>query len=445
MRFDRRSFLTAAAAALATPAAAAPLSRFGLDATTLGVRPGAPDDQSRALQRAIDRAAKVRLPLVLAPGVYRAGDLKLPAGASLVGVQGATRLVFTHGRSLVSAEHADTVSLEGLILDGKGQTIADGRGLAQMNDVQMLRIDGCEVIDAGGNGIVLDGCDGEVTHTTISKAADTALFSRNGRGLLVVGNIIRGAGNGGIRVWQSEKKPDGSTIADNRIEETTARAGGSGQNGNAINVFRAGNIIVRNNHIRGAAFSAIRGNSAANIQILGNNCSALDEVAIYSEFGFQGAIIADNIVDGAGIGVSVTNFNEGGRLATVRGNIIRNLAARRPGTPPEDEGVGISVEADTAVTGNVIENAATAGISAGWGRYLRDVAITGNIVRVTDYGIALSVTAGAGSAVVTGNLVSGARRGAVVGVEYRKAVTGDLARGATNPYPQLKIADNQVS
>ena len=47
-------------------------------------------------------------------------------------------------------------------------------------------------------------------------------------------------------------------------------------------------------------------------------------MAIYSEFGFEGAVIADNVVDGAGNGISVTNFNEGGRLASVRGNIVRN-------------------------------------------------------------------------------------------------------------------------
>jgi hypothetical protein len=57
----------------------------------------------------------------------------------------------------------------------------------------------------------------------------------------------------------------------------------------------------------------------------------------------------------------------------------------------------------------------------------------------------LSVTAGAGSAVVTGNMIASTRRGAIVGVEFRKAVTGDLARGGQNPYSQLKIADNQVS
>ena len=49
------------------------------------------------------------------------------------------------------------------------------------------------------------------------------------------------------------------------------------------------------------------------------------------------------------------------------------------------------------MTGNVIENAPSYGIIAGWGKYLRDVAITGNVVRNADVGIGLSLTPGAGT------------------------------------------------
>ena len=62
-------------------------------------------------------------------------------------------------------------------------------------------------------------------------------------------------------------------------------------------------------------------------------------------------MIANNTVNGALVGVSVTNFNEGGRLAVVQGNIFRNLA-RHPGQTEAEVGIGIYVEADTAVTGN---------------------------------------------------------------------------------------------
>src|SRR6185295_4824569 len=166
-----------------------------------------------------------------------------------------------------------------------------------------------------------------------------------------------------------EAGEDGTLVLDNTIEEIGARDGGTGQNGNAINVFRAGSVTVRGNRIKDCVFSAVRGNAASNIRILDNACNTLGEVALYAEFGFEGAVIANNTVDGAGHGISVTNFNEGGRLATVQGNILRNLAPQAHARIENStHGVGIFVEADTAVTGNVVENATVAGIMAGWGR-----------------------------------------------------------------------------
>jgi uncharacterized secreted repeat protein (TIGR03808 family) len=189
----------------------------------------------------------------------------------------------------------------------------------------------------------------------------------------------------------------------------------------------------------------VRGNSASNIQIVGNTATDLGEVAIYSEFGFQGAVIANNTVDRAALGIVTCNFNEGGRLAVVQGNMIRNLKARRPiGTAPDDVGgVGIAVEADASVTGNVIENAPSAGIMVGWGSYMRDVSVTGNVVRFAPHGVAVSVVPGAGTAVIASNLISGALRGAIVGMDHARAVTGDLSQEPTR-YANLQISGNRV-
>ncbi|MDC5237981.1 TIGR03808 family TAT-translocated repetitive protein, partial [Acinetobacter baumannii] len=154
-------------------------------------------------------------------------------------------------------------------------------------------------------------------------------------------------------------------------------------------------------------YSAVRGNSASNIQITGNSVSNVREVALYSEFAFEGAVIANNTVDICAVGVSVATFNEGGRIATVHGNVIRNILPKRPiGTAPDDDaGIGIVVEADAAVTGNVIENAPSFGIMAGWGKYLRDVTITGNVLRNAFVGIGVSVVPGAGTTLVSNNLI----------------------------------------
>ena len=70
MAIDRRSVLglsagSAAGALLPTPSRATPqpLGSLGLDVTHFGVNAGSPDDQSDALQRAIDASADARVPL----------------------------------------------------------------------------------------------------------------------------------------------------------------------------------------------------------------------------------------------------------------------------------------------------------------------------------------------------------------------------------------------
>ena len=64
------------------------------------------------------------------------------------------------------------------------------------------------------------------------------------------------------------------------------------------------------------------------------------------------------------------------------------------------------------MTGNVIEDAPTAGIMLGFGEYLRDVAVTGNVVRKADIGIAVSVAPGAGNALIANNMIADVLRGA---------------------------------
>ena len=453
MSIDRRRLFAALAGAGAAVAAgeahSLPAREFGsraaIDATSLGLRPNAAEDQTQAFQRAIEQAAAARAVLQLPAGVYRTGTLQLPLYAAITGVPGATRIVMSGGPSMMQATGSDHIGISGLALDGAGIPLPERRGLLHFAQGHSLRIADCEIVNAGRNGISLEGIEGEVTASTIN-AADIAIFSLDARALRIAGNTVRGAGNGGILVWRSAPGDDGTLVVDNRIEDVANKSGGSGQYGNAVNVFRADNVIVRGNRIRNAAFSAVRGNAASNLQIVGNSCSSLGEVALYAEFGFQGALIANNIVDGAAIGVSVTNFNKGGRLAVVQGNLIRNLVGRRPpGTDPNDSaGIGIGVEADTAVTGNVVENAANTGIAAGWGAYLRDVAITSNVVRGADYGITVSVAPGAGAAVIADNLISEVRSGAIVGMEWKKPVTGDLSKDGASRYAQLSIVGNRV-
>ena len=451
MDLNRRHLIAAGAAgALAIPPGAAraapPTSTLGRDATQYGVRPGSPDDQTRVLQRAIDETARAQAPLALPPGVYRTGMLRLQSGTQLVGVRGATKLVFTGGASMFQGEGADGAGLTNLSLDGSGIALPARRGLVHCLAGRDIRIIDCEITGSGGCGIWLENVSGDISGNIISKIAVTAITSFDAQGLLVSRNTILGTNDNGIEILRTAIGDDGTLVLDNRIEDIKAGPGGSGQYGNAINAFRAGNVIVRGNRIRNCDYSAVRGNSASNIQISGNSVSNVREVALYSEFAFEGAVIANNTVDGAAVGVSVCNFNEGGRLAVVQGNIIRNLLPKRPiGTAPDDDaGVGIYVEADSSVSGNVIENAPSFGIVAGWGKYLRDVAITGNVIRNAFIGIGVSVVPGAGTALVNNNMISETPRGAVVGLDHARAITSDLSAEGAQRFAQVVVGTNAV-
>ncbi|MEH2483789.1 putative secreted repeat protein (TIGR03808 family) [Nitrobacteraceae bacterium AZCC 2146] len=455
MDVNRRHLLNVSAAGLAAgtvavasdAARAAPLtSTLGRDVTQYGVRPNSPDDQTRALQRAIDDAARAQMPLALPPGIYRTSLLRLSSGTQLIGVRGATTLIFSGGASLLSSEGADHIGLSGLTLDGGNIKLPTRRGLIHCLQAHDLRISDCTVLNSGNNGIWLENVAGAISGNTLSNIFSTAIVSFDAQGLMVSQNTIQGARSNGIEILRNAIGDDGTLVLDNRIEDIKAGPGGSGQYGNAINAFRAGNVIVSGNRIRNCDYSAVRGNSASNIQISGNSVSDVREVALYSEFAFEAAVIAGNTVDGAAVGVSVCNFNEGGRIAVVQGNIIRNLKPKRPiGTAPDDDaGVGIYIEADAAVTGNVIENAPSFGIIAGWGKYLRDVAITGNVIRNTFIGIGVSVTSGAGTALVSNNMISGTPRGAVVGLDHAKPVTPDLAADGAQRFAQVAISGNAV-
>jgi uncharacterized secreted repeat protein (TIGR03808 family) len=205
-------------------------------------------------------------------------------------------------------------------------------------------------------------------------------------------------------------------------------------------------VIVRGNRITDCAFSAIRSNSGSRLVVSGNSCLRSGETAIYSEFAFQGAVIADNLVDGGTMGISIANFLDGGRLATCSGNIVRNIVNEGP-YPAEVQGfgIGIAVEADTAVTGNVIENVARIGLHMGWGRYLRDVNATANVIRDCPTGIAVTVVEEAGPALVANNIISGAGAGAIVGYRWTEAVTGDLTAPGTDIPAHLRLSGNLVT
>jgi uncharacterized secreted repeat protein (TIGR03808 family) len=403
-------------------------------------------NQSRALQGAIDEAARRGMPLFIPPGRYMVSDLHLPDGAYVTGVPGATQLLFAGGKYMLHANGARHITLFGLTIAGAGNQLTGGTpGLVHLRDVSGLAIDGCTIADSLRSGLVLEYCAGHVGTCEITGCMDTGLFSLDATGLEITGNHIHRCGGNGVQVWRSGKGEDGTIIAHNRIHDIKALDGGSGQNGNGVVIFRAASVNVTGNRISDCATSAVRSNAGSNCQITGNSCERLGEVALHAQFGFEGAVIANNIVDTAAGGIAIANFDHGGRLAVCSGNVVRNLTIGEGEGAPDGRGTGISVEADTVLSNNVVEGAPGTGIRIGWGEALRDIAATGNVVRDAGIGIAVSVAPGAGKALVADNLISGTRDGAILGMKWRQVATGDLAREGAEPLPGIAIERNHAS
>jgi uncharacterized secreted repeat protein (TIGR03808 family) len=240
-------------------------------------------DQTATLQVAADQAAQSGIPFFLPPGVYSTGKLQLKSGTHLKGVPGKSILRYRDGGALLGIEAAKDVSLDGLVLDGDGKPLGDGGALLVAIQSERLGVKDCRVVNATEDGIVLRRVSGRIADCEIGDIRGSALFSEDAGGLEITGNHVRDCGDNGILVWRSTAGEDGTIVTGNRIERIAAKSGGSGQNGNGVNVFRAGSVLVSGNRIADCAFSAIRSNSGSNCQMLGNSCERLGEVALYAE------------------------------------------------------------------------------------------------------------------------------------------------------------------
>ncbi len=454
MTLNRRSILTAGVglsgmAGAVVSAAAAPK----LDAAKQPVAqalaptltPDAVNDQSAALQAAIDAAAERDVPVILPPGIFLISDLRLRRGTRLLGTARSTTLQFVGGAAFLTADKADGLILKGLVLDGAFKTFDPQRGeaLLSISNSRAITIDDVEIRNSAKGGLSLTNCSGRVTNNDVSDVLDFGIKSLNASGIDIAGNTISDCANNGILVWRSEQGEDGTQVTHNRIAKIRNAAGGTGEFGNGINVYRAASVAVSGNRISDCSYSAVRGNAASNIQIISNSCERLGEVAIYAEFGFEGALIANNVIDSAATGISVTNFNEGGRLAVIQGNLIRNLF-RREHESDDKRGEGIGVEADAVVSGNTIEGAPTVGIQIGWGTFMRDVSATGNVIRRAKVGISITSAPTAGACLIANNLISKTEDGAIRKMTFGVVSGPDLALepAGTSDHGRVTITGN---
>ena len=137
------------------------------------------------LQAAIDQTAGARVPLMLGPGDYRVGGLKLPSGTQIIGVRGATqaRLHRRHADDRRARRRSRHARGPGARRRRPSRCRRTARSFISRN-AATLRIVDCEVVNSGRSGIRLDAVGGIVSGTTVTKAADVAIYSLDAHGLV---------------------------------------------------------------------------------------------------------------------------------------------------------------------------------------------------------------------------------------------------------------------
>ena len=219
MNFSRRGLFAGLAGAGLLPISTAAAETGDRDdvASRFGIVADAARDQTPALQKAIDHAARNGQAIALGPGTYLASGLTGAGRLHISGTPGLTQIVNFGSGPLLRAEGGD-VQLSGLTFDGNhgNRSSGDNAGLVEVRDAS-VSFEHCKFRNSATNGLSLTGCHGRIVGCDFAKAQKTGVFSLDGKGLEISGNTLADMGDNGIQIWQSSPRADGSIISYNRI------------------------------------------------------------------------------------------------------------------------------------------------------------------------------------------------------------------------------------
>ncbi len=141
-----------------------------------GAELGSDADATAALRRAIDAATRAGRPTLMPAGTLHTATLRLPDGARLVGVPGATRLALRGGGPLIAADNAARITLSGLVFAGADRSLDGDHGLIDFSNVAELSVADCAIEHAGGVGLRLRGCGGWIERNSIRDIRAGGVF-----------------------------------------------------------------------------------------------------------------------------------------------------------------------------------------------------------------------------------------------------------------------------
>jgi hypothetical protein len=222
----------------ASQAEAALVASGGKSVADFGVELNAERDQSAAMQRAIDELAPAGHPIVIPAGMVRAGGLKLPSRAAVIGAPGLSIVVAPQGTPVFEFQGKQDVSLRGVSFIGAGLVARECRNVTVAD---------CQMLSSGGDGLICTGAGLFVTGNRASSCAGAAIWVE-GDGL-ITNNLISGPGRFGLRLGGAWRLGT-MTVMGNRIEGVEVGVGVSSSD--------AGYAFIAMNMIAGAKAGGIR-------------------------------------------------------------------------------------------------------------------------------------------------------------------------------------------
>lgn len=429
--------------------------------------------RSLSLAGAAAAAMKAGKPLNILPGVYRTSGFSIAAPLEIFAAPGTVVIEPAGGESFnidigpaADSDELAGVTIRGIGFRGKGAVLPAGlnpgerpvnpfleaamprfNALITAFRVRTLIVENCSIGGSRAGGLAMWRCrDAAVTRNEFMNN-NISIYSAQGENNLFADNHIHDNANFAIMVEQWPPGPDYTTVRNNRIAKTAASfganpargiVGGSGPYGNGVFGLYAHHMTVEGNRISDSAFSGVRANGCSDVQIANNAIDRSGETAIMVEcpqtdgktpngLGYEGGVIAGNIVSGAAEGVSVTNGWYGGRRVSIAGNQVRSIARRSFRTSDPNwpryatYGDGIYAEADVDIVGNIVEDCDGCGI------YVAPMAIqnsaiktaanvTGNIVKGARWGVGFwkGSDPARGFTFIHGNMITGSSRGAIM-------------------------------
>jgi parallel beta-helix repeat protein len=383
----------------------------GVNVKDYGAKGDGVTDDTAAIQAAMDAASNVYFPA----GTYLVGAALVPNTNQYMWGTGATiKLADSTNTSIISADGASNITIEGLSLDGNkaNQSITktdSTKAVIYLTDtsnatqVTKNNIVNCKIINAGSDGV----CFGASTYSGVS---DCYIEAPAQHGISTIGGSIlqtefctfshnrikggeTGADGAGIIVMGTARfcSITGNTITDTGIYGDGITAYAQVNHGHSI----TGNVI-KNSHNHGIHIGG------DHITVSGNT---INEVALTAS-GASGILVESQSTDPAaqfitlsGNTVYCTNANVGAGIdiqdrannVVVSGNNIRNTATI---------GIRLNDGSLAVVSGNQVSGSGTIGIDVS--SYIR-VNIEGNIISNTNQdGIDLT---GAAQSIVSGNFI----------------------------------------